>query len=197
MIYLRLFLSFLQIGLFSVGGGYAAIPLISAQVVEKYGWLSAGEFTDLVAVSEMTPGPVAVNSATFVGTRIAGFPGALAATFGCVLPSLVIVTALAVVYKKFRDSRVFSGVLSSLRPAVVGLISSAALGILFLVLTGHSFSFGGFVSAFSDFRVTGAVLFAAALIAIRKFRVNPILAMVACGAVNLLIGIALPEFALK
>ena len=93
MIYLQLFLSFLQIGAFSFGGGYAAMPLIQNQVVQLHPWLTQSEFTDLITISQMTPGPIAVNSATFVGTRIAGMPGALVATFGCVLPSCILVTA--------------------------------------------------------------------------------------------------------
>ena len=84
MIYLQLFWSFLQIGLFSIGGGYAAMPLIQAQVVQNHPWLNMSEFTDLVTIAEMTPGPIAINSATFVGIRIAGIPGALIATFGCI-----------------------------------------------------------------------------------------------------------------
>ena len=88
MIYLQLFLSFLQIGLFSFGGGYAAMPLVQGQVVTAHGWLSMSEFTDLITISQMTPGPIAVNSATFVGIKIAGIPGALIATLGCILPAL-------------------------------------------------------------------------------------------------------------
>ena len=95
MIYLQLFLSFLQIGMFSFGGGYAAMPLIQGQVVTAHHWLSMEEFTDLITISQMTPGPIAVNSATFVGTKIAGTGGALAATFGCILPSCIIVTCIA------------------------------------------------------------------------------------------------------
>ena len=84
MIYFQLFLSFFQIGLLSFGGGYAAMPLIQGQVVQGHGWLSMSEFTDLITISQMTPGPIAVNSATFVGIKIAGIPGALAATFAVV-----------------------------------------------------------------------------------------------------------------
>ena len=100
MIYLELFLSFLQIGLFSFGGGYAAMPLIQGQVVNGHHWLSMTEFTDLITISQMTPGPIAVNSATFVGIRIAGIPGALVATLGCILPSCLIVTLIASFYLK-------------------------------------------------------------------------------------------------
>ena len=103
MILLKLFLSFLQIGAFSFGGGYAAMPLIQAQVVIKYGWLTMEEFTNLITIAEMTPGPIAVNSATFVGTKIAGVPGALVATMGCILPSCIIVTLIASLYLKYRN----------------------------------------------------------------------------------------------
>ena len=131
MIYLQLFLSFLQIGAFSFGGGYAAMPLIQNQVVQLHPWLSQSEFTDLITISQMTPGPIAVNSATFVGTRIAGMPGALAATAGCVLPSCILVTLLAKIYLKYRNLSLLQGVLKSLRPAVIAMI---AVGILLVPL---------------------------------------------------------------
>ena len=95
MIWLQLFFSFLQIGLFSFGGGYAAMPLIQEQIVNIHGWLDMDQFTDLITISQMTPGPIAINSATFVGIRIGGIPGALVATLGCFLPSCFIVTLLA------------------------------------------------------------------------------------------------------
>ena len=125
MIYLQLFLSFLQIGAFSFGGGYAAMPLIQNQVVQLHPWLSQSEFTDLITISQMTPGPIAINSATFVGTRIAGMPGALAATTGCVLPSCILVTLLAKIYLKYRNLSLLQGVLKSLRPAVIAMIAAA------------------------------------------------------------------------
>ena len=95
MIYIQLFFSFLQVGLFSFGGGYAAMPLIQGQVVTMHQWLSMSEFTDLITISQMTPGPIAVNSATFVGIKVAGLPGAIAATAGCILPSCILVTVIA------------------------------------------------------------------------------------------------------
>lgn len=130
MIYLQLFFSFLQIGLFSFGGGYAAMPLIQGQVVTLHGWLTISEFTDLITISQMTPGPIAVNSATFVGMKIAGIPGALVATAGCILPSCIIVTILARLYLKYRNLDLLQGVLKSLRPAVVAMIASAGILIL-------------------------------------------------------------------
>ena len=139
MIYFRLFLSFLQIGAFSFGGGYAAMPLIQNQVVTLHGWLNLAEFTDLVTISQMTPGPIAINAATFVGTRIAGTPGALAATIGCVLPSCILVTLLAKIYLKYRNLSLIQGVLKSLRPAVgamILLIRFKMNPILVMVLSG-------------------------------------------------------------
>lgn len=99
---LQLFLSFLQIGAFSFGGGYAAMPLIQEQVVTVHGWLTLADFTDLVTISQMTPGPIAINAATFTGNQIAGIPGALAATVGVILPSCVFVTLLAYLYVRYR-----------------------------------------------------------------------------------------------
>ena len=114
MIYIQLFLSFLQVGALSFGGGYAAMPLIQEQVVNLHGWLSMSEFTNLITIAEMTPGPIAVNSATFVGMQISGILGAVIATLGCILPSCIIVTLLAYVYMKYRNMSLLQGTLSSL-----------------------------------------------------------------------------------
>lgn len=180
MTLLNLFLSFLQIGLFSVGGGYAAIPLIENQIVKTYGWLSMNEFTDLITIAEMTPGPVAINSATFVGLRVAGFGGAVLATFGCILPSMVLVSVMAKVYLRYRKGSMLSGVLSCLRPAVVALIASAGLSILKMAV------FAGGALSLSTLNVPCAVLFGGALFALRKWKVNPILVMSLCGALYLI-----------
>ena len=96
---LQLFLSFLQIGLFSIGGGYAAIPLIQSQTVDVHQWLTSEQFMDLATIAEMTPGPIFVNSATFVGARLCGIPGALVATLAAVLPSCAIIALLAYLYR--------------------------------------------------------------------------------------------------
>ena len=138
MIYFQLFFSFIQVGLFSIGGGYAAMPLIQSQVVTRYGWLSMSEFTDLITIAEMTPGPIAVNSATFVGIRIAGVGGAIIATLGCILPSCFIVSLLAFIYYRYKQMSALQSVLASLRPAVVALIASAGLSILNMVVFGSA-----------------------------------------------------------
>lgn len=182
MICLRLFLSFVQIGLFSIGGGYAAIPLIQEQIVVRNGWLTMNEFADLVTIAEMTPGPIAVNSATFVGIRIAGLPGALLATLGCILPSLFIVSLLAFIYARYKKLTVLQSILASLRPAVVALIASAGLSILIQVIQG-----GGTVG--ENVRWTGIALFLPAFLALRKLKCNPILIMSLCGAGSLIVGL--------
>lgn len=109
MSYIQLFLSFLQIGAFSFGGGYAAMPLIQNQVVTLHHWLTAGEFNDLVTISQMTPGPIAVNSATFVGLRIAGLPGAVIATAGCILRPVFWCRLWHTSIRSIRNSRCFRG----------------------------------------------------------------------------------------
>ena len=183
MTLLALFWSFLQVGLFSIGGGYAAMPLIQAQVVDGHGWLSMAEFTDLITIAEMTPGPIAVNSATFVGLRIAGAAGAVVATFGCILPSLVLVSLLARIYYRHQRGRVLQGILGSLRPAVVALIASAGISILWQVL------FQGLPPSAESFQWLGAGLFLCAFFLLRKLRWSPILVMLLCGAASLGIGL--------
>ena len=182
MILLKLFLSFIQIGLFSIGGGYAAMPLIQAQVVEANGWLTMNEFIDLITIAEMTPGPIAVNSATFVGIRIAGPWGAVVATFGCILPSLFIVSLLSYIYTKYKNISLLQSVLASLRPAVVALIASAGINILLKVV------FGDGAMALQNIQILGLCLFGGAFFVLRKFKLNPILVMTVCGAVGLVLG---------
>lgn len=128
MIYLKLFISFFKIGLFTFGGGYAMLPLIEKEVVSNK-WLSLGELVDFVAVGESTPGPFAVNISTYVGSVVGGVFGAVSATFGVVLPSFIIILILAKCYGKFKESKVVKGCMNGLHPAVVGLIAAAALSI--------------------------------------------------------------------
>lgn len=183
MIYLELFLAFAQIAMFSIGGGYAAMPLIRSQVVDAHGWMTMNEFIDLITIAEMTPGPIQLNAATFAGNRVAGFAGAVCATMGVVAPSIVLVSLLALVYAKYRDLKAIRAVLGSLRPAVVALIASAALSVLLTVL------FGGADVSFSSFDAAGAALFALALFALRKKKLSPVLTMLLCGAGGVLLGV--------
>ena len=170
MILVSLFISFVIIGAFSFGGGYAALPLIQNQIVSLHHWLSPDEFNHLITISQMTPGPIAVNSATFVGIKIAGIPGAAVATLGCILPSCVIVTLLAKLYLKYRNMGMLQGILGSLRPAVVAMIAS----------------FWGSRSAISlpDTNWSLVVIFVISMVLLRKFRKNPILVMVLAGVLR-------------
>ncbi|MBR1758307.1 MAG: chromate transporter [Lachnospiraceae bacterium] len=181
MIYLQLFLAFLQIGAFSFGGGYAAMPLIREQVILHYGWLSEADFANLVTISEMTPGPIAINGATFVGNQVAGILGALAATAGCVLPSCVFVSLLALLYKKYHEMPLLKGVLGTLRPAVVSMILAAGLGILIpTIFTTGTVSF---VAGNVQWRFV--LYFIGCLVLLRKWKLNPILVMVISGVCEL------------
>ena len=180
MIYLELFLSFLEVGLFSIGGGYAAIPIIQNQVVEKYAWLSLNEFTDLITIAEVTPGPIAVNSATFVGIKIAGILGAIVSTLAVILPSLFIVSILANLYFKYRNIDFMQKILGILRPVIVALIASAGLAILINAIYVES-----------KINFISLSLFILCFISIRKTKINPILAMLSCGVLYTIINLIL------
>lgn len=182
MIYLQLFWSFFQIGMFSIGGGYAAMPLIQSQIVDLHGWLTMGEFADVITIAEMTPGPVAINSATFVGIRVAGFSGAVVATLGCIVPSCIIVLTLAWFYYRYQKLTMVQGVLAGLRPAVVAMIASAGLSILFLALVGGS----PFTADWSAFDWVSAALFAVCLLVLRRWKPSPIAVMSGAGVIGAL-----------
>lgn len=186
MVLLELFWSFFQVGLFSFGGGYAAMPFIQEQVVELRSWLSMGEFVDVVTISQMTPGPIAINAASFVGMKVYGIMGAIVATAGCVTPSCIIVLALAWFYYKYRSMWAIQGVLKGLRPAVVALIASAGMSILLIAL------FNGQAETWLDVSITkidipAAIMFAAGLLIIRKFKTNPIYVMAGAGVIGLIV----------
>ncbi|MBP3880390.1 MAG: chromate transporter [Lachnospiraceae bacterium] len=182
MVFLQLFFAFLQIGAFSFGGGYAAMPLIKAQVIDTYNWMTIEDFTDLVTIAEMTPGPIAINAATFVGNQVAGIPGAVVATIGVILPSCILVTGLAFLYAKYRSLRLMQGVLRSLRPAVVAMIFAAGLSILIPTI----FTDGSIRFAADNIHFFHILCFAGALVALRMFRIGPIKVMIGCGAAELL-----------
>lgn len=187
MILLDLFLVFLQIGAFSFGGGYAALPLIQAQVVDKFGWITLQEFADLITISQMTPGPIAINAATFVGNQVAGIPGSIVATLGNVLPSCIIVTILAWLYNKYKNLSILQGVLEVLRPAVVAMIATA--GIIILVPT--IFTSGTILFAWNNIEVRSISYFIFAIILLRKFKKDPVLVMICCGVLEVVYQVAL------
>ena len=167
MIYLQLFLSFLQIGAFSFGGGYAAMPLIQSQVVDSHKWLSMAEFTNLITISQMTPGPIAINSATYIGYEVAGVWGSVVATVSVCLPALTIMMLITRFFLRLRDNRYVKGVVTGMRPVVVGMIASAALLLIF----PHSEDGRSFIDGWSW------VIFVGVMVASVK-KVNPILLIV-------------------
>lgn len=193
MIYVELFWSFFQIGLFSIGGGYAAMPLIQQQVVEVHPWLTMGEFSDIITISQMTPGPISINSATFVGLRIAGLPGAIVSTFGCVLPSCLIVLTLAFAYYRFRNFRIVRNMLLQLRAAVVSMIALAGLTILFLAFWHREN-----IPAAADLAHTDWIavfIFCVALGVLRRWKkVDPIHIMLATGVLGIVLYTLLPAW---
>ena len=183
MIFLELFYTFLKIGLFSFGGGYGMLSVIQGEVVTRHGWLSAAEFTDIVAVSQMTPGPIGINSATYVGyTAVlnSGAPewlavmGSLVASFAVMLPSIVLMLVVSRFFMKYSKHGSVAAVFKGLRPAVVGLIASAAL----LLMTEENF--GSPTETPLQFWVSVA-LFVAAFVAMKFFKVSPILILLLAG----------------
>ena len=168
MIYFQLFLAFLQIGAFSFGGGYAAMPLIQAQVIEKYHWLTLNDFTNLITIAEMTPGPIAVNSSTFVGNQVAGLPGAIVATIGCILPSCIFVTILA---------------------------KLLTAGITILVPT--FFGDGTIHLTNGNLQIRYLIYFAVAMVCLRKVKIDPIKVMVSCGFAEVLYQLVLSWLPIK
>ncbi len=129
MILLKLFLSFFKIGAFTFGGGYAMIPLIQKEVITNQQWLSTREFIDIIAVAEMTPGPIAINSATFLGYKVSGVLGSVVATLGVVLPSFIVIMIIFYFLSKLKDSPYVDQAFKGIRPVVLGLIATAALEV--------------------------------------------------------------------
>lgn len=167
MIYLQLFFTFFVIGLFTFGGGYAMLSLIQNEVVVNHAWITAQEFTDMVAISQMTPGPIGINSATYVGYTVSGnIFGSLVATIAVSLPSFIIILLICRIYSKFKESNIFASLMKTLRPVVIGMIGAAA-GIL---ITKDNFI---------DW--TSWVLFAGAFIASQWLKMNPILVIILAG----------------
>ena len=171
MIYLQLLYSYLKIGFFGFGGGYAMLSLIQNEVVVQNQWMTNAEFTDIVAISQMTPGPIAINSATYIGYTVAGFWGSVVATTAVCLPALTLMILITRFFLHLRDNRYVKGAISGMKPVVVGMIGAAALLLIF----PKSDDGASFIDGWSW------ALFAAAMIASYK-KINPIL-LIVLGAV--------------
>lgn len=181
MIYLQLFYTFFKIGLFGFGGGYAMLSMIQGEVVTRYNWLSPQEFTDIVAISQMTPGPIGINSATYVGfTATGSILGSVIATFAVVLPSFILMLTISKFFLKYQKRPVVEAVFGGLRPAVVGLLASAALVLM------NAENFGSPKEDMYSF-VCSCIIFLVAFVGTRKYKLNPIGMIVACGLAGLLL----------
>lgn len=189
MIFLQLFYTFFKIGLFGFGGGYAMLSMIQGEVVTRHGWLSPQEFTDIVAISQMTPGPIGINSATYVGydaivgagySMAWGVVGSILATLAVVLPSFILMLTISRFFLKYQKHPVVESVFSGLRPAVVGLLASAALVLM------NVENFGSPTEDTRSFLIS-CLIFVVAFVGTRRYKVNPILMIVLCGAAGVLL----------
>lgn len=186
MLFLQLFYTFFKIGLFGFGGGYAMLSMIQGEVVTRYGWISASEFTDIVAVSQMTPGPIGINSATYVGYSAVvnagyatwvGIAGAAVSTLAVVMPSFLIMLALSRLLLRYKNHPTVKSIFATLRPSVVGLLASAALLLM------NTENFGSPSTSSMQFGLS-LLLFISSFIAVWRFKVSPILLIILCGAIG-------------
>ena len=183
MIFLQLFYTFSKIGLFGFGGGYAMISMIQGEVVTRHEWLSSNEFTDIIAISQMTPGPIGINSATYVGysavvnagySHAVGILGSTIATVSVVLPSFILMVLISKFFLKYQKHPIIASVFEGLRPGVVGLLAAAAL----VLMNGENFG------TYNWQILTSIILFAGTFIASYRYKVNPILLIVICGIIG-------------
>lgn len=183
MIFLQLFYTFFKIGLFGFGGGYAMISMIQGEVVTRHEWLSSNEFTDIIAISQMTPGPIGINSATYVGysavvnagySHAVGILGSTIATVSVVLPSFILMVLISKFFLKYQKHPIIASVFEGLRPGVVGLLAAAALVLM------NRENFG----TYNWQILTSILLFAGTFIASYRYKVNPILLIVICGIIG-------------
>ena len=185
-IFFELFITFFKIGLFTFGGGYAMLPLIQKEVL-NHGWMEIEEIINFIAVSESTPGPFAINCATYVGMETGGVLGAVCATLGVVLPSFIVILCVARFYKQFKESKIVSGVMTGLRPAVIGLIGSALVSMIITVFLPDGFNFSGIV--IPDLLVSLAITVVMTILVFKK--VHPIIIIVLSAVAGIAAGFLL------
>ncbi len=175
----RIFLSFVKIGLFAFVGAYAVIPLIEEQMVSNTGWMSFREFSDLIAIDELTPGPIIVNSSTFIGMKLAGLPGAVVATLSCVVPGCLIALLLISLYRRYRNVPIVSEIVKELRCMSTALI----LSVLIKMFLNTVFPLGVYDIATADF--VAVMLVAMSFFVLKRYKANPLMVMLGCGIVTL------------
>ena len=185
-IYLELFLTFFKIGLFTFGGGYAMLPLIQEEVL-AHKWMAVEEIINFIAVSESTPGPFAINCATYVGMETGGISGAACATLGVVTPSFIVILIVARFYKQFKESKTVSAVMTGLRPAVIGLIGSALISMAVTVFSPQGFALSSLVP--QDFIISLLITVIMTILVFKK--VHPIIIIVLSAAIGIATGFLL------
>ncbi|VYU02280.1 chromate transporter [Clostridium tertium] len=176
-----LFLIFLKIGSFSIGGGYAIVPLIQKEIVDTQGWLTLQEFTDILTISQMTPGPLAINASTFVGIRLGGTPGAIVASFACVITGVLVSITLFRFFRKNNDVDEISNVLKGLRSTSIGLIIAAAGTIILISFTGQS----NINFDFESINLLAVGIFSISMFLLRKFKLNTLNIILISGLIGL------------
>jgi chromate transporter len=187
-----LFAVYFKIGLFTIGGGYAMIPLIQQEIVNNYHWINMQQFTDFIAVAESTPGPFAVNTSTFVGMKVAGIPGALATILGVTLPSFIIILLIARWMKDFADNKYVKAALYGMMPVVIALILSAVFTLFISNVLDTSLT--DFSLAHIDWKAV--VCCALAAFSYYKFKLHPILLICICAGFGLIFYGLLPMWGL-
>ena len=180
MLLLEIIFTFMKIGALSFGGAYASIPLVERQVVEISQWMTYTEFSDLMALDELTPGPMLINSATFVGMKIAGIPGAIAATLGCITIPCIITIILVTIYRKYSRIDVIGDALFALKSMATAMVISTTLSIIINAV------FPGKLLYISNINYLMIIMIICSFFILRKYQVNPIYIMLGCGALNLL-----------
>ena len=178
---LDIFLSFLKIGLFAFGGAYAVIPLIEEQMVTNTGWMTFTEFSDLVAIDELTPGPIIINSATFIGMKLGGVPGAIAATLGCIIPGAFIALTLIYVYRKYKEIPVINEIMKVLKCMSVALIFSVLIKMFMEAVIPSG--------TLESLNIISLVMVIVCFFILRKYKTNPLYLMLACGTITLVLNL--------
>ncbi len=178
-----IFISFIKIGALAFGGAYAAIPLVESEVVTVRGWMTYQEFANLLALDELTPGPILINSATFVGMKMGGVWGAIVATLGCIIPAMTISLILTLIYKKYKNLSTMQSIMNTLKCMAIALIASS-----FFKMFVAALFFDGNI-ALNNIRWLSIPLMVASFVVLRKKKINPIIIMLVCGAVNLAVSL--------
>ena len=190
MMLLKLFLTFAKIGLFTFGGGYGMIPLIQQEVIAR-GWLDAEALYRYIGICESTPGPIAVNMATFIGASQAGLPGSLCATLGVVLPSFIIILQIAAALKSFRDHPLVKAAFTGIKPVVAGMIAATGL---FIALRCAIVNFDQLADMAPDWRQIGIAALLGLLTWVWRRVLKRPFSPIAMIAVSVLLGVIIYEF---